>query len=248
LSETGERQLDGCRILVVGANGGVGSALAREVARRGATVILLGRRVAALERLYDDIEKSGAPQPAIYPFNLEGATPAEYDEMALRLREGLGGIDVVVQAAARLHGLTPLELIEPEEWLRTWQVNLHAPFFLWRALLPSLANGVSPSILALVDEAAKSTEAYWGAYGIAQAALRGLVGMAANEWESARVKVLGVQPPPLATALRRKAYVSEALTGLAAAAPVAATIASIIARRDEFKTGSFVATETLQWT
>src|SRR5271165_4364962 len=52
-------------VLVTGASGGLGRALAIECGRAGATVILCGRNAAKLGRIYDEIESMGAPQPAI---------------------------------------------------------------------------------------------------------------------------------------------------------------------------------------
>ena len=61
-------------ILITGASGGVGSAAALACARHGASVVLLGRNVKKLEKVYDAIVGAGLPQPAIYPMNLAGAT------------------------------------------------------------------------------------------------------------------------------------------------------------------------------
>jgi len=57
--------LAGRVILVTGAGSGLGRTLAVECARAGASVILSGRNLAKLERVYDEIETSGRPQPAI---------------------------------------------------------------------------------------------------------------------------------------------------------------------------------------
>ena len=56
-------------VLVTGAGDGIGRAAALTYARHGATVILLGRTIAKLERVYDEIEAAGGPQPAIFPLN-----------------------------------------------------------------------------------------------------------------------------------------------------------------------------------
>ncbi|MBK9657462.1 MAG: SDR family NAD(P)-dependent oxidoreductase [Rhodanobacteraceae bacterium] len=177
--------LGGRQILVVGASGALGRACALAAADHGASVVLLGRRVAPLEKLYDEIEALGAPQPAIYPMNLEGATPADYAELSSRIIDGCGRLDGVIFAAGRLHGLTPIEQFEPEEWLRTLQVNVNAPFLLLQSLLPALkASSAAPAVLFFVDEIERATRAYWGAYGVAQAALRALIGMAAKNGAS----------------------------------------------------------------
>jgi len=52
-------------VLVTGAGDGIGRAAALSYAQHGATVILLGRTIAKLERVYDEIEAAGGPQPAI---------------------------------------------------------------------------------------------------------------------------------------------------------------------------------------
>ena len=57
-------------ILITGASSGLGRALAIECARAGASVILSGRNGAKLERVYDEIEALGAPQPAIAALDL----------------------------------------------------------------------------------------------------------------------------------------------------------------------------------
>jgi NAD(P)-dependent dehydrogenase (short-subunit alcohol dehydrogenase family) len=209
--------LGGRQILVVGAGGALGRACALAAADRGASVVLLGRRVAALEKLYDEIEALGAPQPAIYPINLEGATPADYADLCARVIEGCGCLDGVIYAAGRLHGLTPIEQFDPEEWFRTLQIGLNAPFLLLQALLPALKAAKSnPAVLFFVDEMARATEAYWGAYGVAQAGLRALIGMSASEWSNQGVRTLGLLPAPVVSAFRRKVYVSESVDRLIA--------------------------------
>ena len=60
-------------VLVTGAGQGIGRTAALTFAAHGATVILHGRNVKKLERVYDEIEASGGVQPAIFPLDLEKA-------------------------------------------------------------------------------------------------------------------------------------------------------------------------------
>ena len=61
-------------ILITGASDGIGKALALESARLGAQVILHGRNVGKLEKVYDKIEAiDGAPRPSIAVLDLESA-------------------------------------------------------------------------------------------------------------------------------------------------------------------------------
>ena len=96
-------------ILITGAGGGLGAALAVQCARAGASVILSGRNGAKLERVYDEIEAMGAPQPAIAMLDLAAATAADYDNLAATIGGEFGKLDGLVHAAALLGDRTPLE-------------------------------------------------------------------------------------------------------------------------------------------
>ncbi|NLA67563.1 MAG: SDR family NAD(P)-dependent oxidoreductase, partial [Gammaproteobacteria bacterium] len=87
--------LAGRVVLVTGAHGGLGSAAAVSCARAGATVVLLGRRVPRLNRVYDAIvrDPSGLPEPVNYPFDLAGAAYDDPAELADRLGAPLGRLD-----------------------------------------------------------------------------------------------------------------------------------------------------------
>lgn len=59
--------LSGCTVLVTGATGGLGSAVAKGCAREGATVVLLSRTIPKLERVYDEIVAAGSPATGHLP-------------------------------------------------------------------------------------------------------------------------------------------------------------------------------------
>ncbi|MCE5233114.1 MAG: SDR family NAD(P)-dependent oxidoreductase [Mizugakiibacter sp.] len=201
--------LDKRVVLVSGATGGLGEAAARACAAAGATVVLLGRRVPALEKVYDAIVASGAPEPAIYPVNLEGATPRDYDTLADVLERELGGVDAIVHAAAHFNALTPLELHKPEDWLRGLQVNLTAPFLLTQACMPLLKARADSAVVFVLDDPQRLARAHWGAYGVAKAGLERLAAILHEETDSSPLRVHALLPAPMRTTLRRMAYFGE---------------------------------------
>ena len=79
-----EPALKGRVILVTGAHGGLGAAASVACARAGATVVLLGRKVPRLTRVYDAVAAAG-PEPLLYPLDLEGASADDNTEMAERI-------------------------------------------------------------------------------------------------------------------------------------------------------------------
>jgi NAD(P)-dependent dehydrogenase (short-subunit alcohol dehydrogenase family) len=195
-------------VLITGAHGGLGSVAALACARAGATVLLLGRKLPKLNRLYDAIAAEG-PEPMLYPLDLEGAEPDDYAELASRIETELGRLDGVLHCAAEFAGLTPLLQTDPAAFARAIHVNLTAPWWLSQACLPLLAKAPDAALVFAIDDPARTGQAYWGGYGVAQHGLAGLVRMLHAELANSAVRVAGLQPGPMRTPLRAKAYVDE---------------------------------------
>ena len=196
-------------VLITGATGGLGRATALAAAGAGATVVLLGRKVRALEAVYDAIEQAGAPTPALYPMDLAGATPKDYADLAAAIERECGRLDGVVHAAAHFDTLQPFEQQTPEEWNRTQQVNLTAPFLLSQACLPLLRRASDAAIVFVLDDLARVGNAFWGGYGVAKHALQGLASIVHEETEHSPVRTHALLPGPMRTTLRRSAYYGE---------------------------------------
>lgn len=201
--------LRGRVVLVTGATGGLGRAVSLAAAAAGATVVLLGRKVRALEKLYDELEAAGAPTPAIYPMDLAGATPRDFAEMAAAIERSLGRLDGLVHAAAHFDTLQPFEQQTAEEWTRTQQVNLHAPALLTQACLPLMQRSADAAIVFLFDDVQRVGKAFWGGYGVAKHGLLGLASILHQETEGSCVRTHALLPGPMRTALRRAAYYGE---------------------------------------
>lgn len=196
-------------VLVTGATGGLGRATSLAAATAGATVVLLGRKVRALESLYDDIERLGAPQPAVYPMDLAGATPRDVADLAASIERECGRLDGVVHAAAHFDGLQPFDQQKPEEWSRTQQVNVTAPFQITQACMPLLRQAPDAAIVFVLDDPLRTGKAFWGGYGVAKHALAGLASIVHEETENSRVRTHALLPGPMRTVLRRAAYYGE---------------------------------------
>ncbi|MFK7957983.1 MAG: SDR family NAD(P)-dependent oxidoreductase [Lysobacterales bacterium] len=201
--------LQGRTLLITGATGGIGRAVALGAAGCGATLVLASRNVARAEQLYDEILQRQWPEPLIYPVDLAGATLNNYEEMAAAIGAEAGGLDGVVHLAADFAGLKPLEQSGAEAWERTLTANATAPHWINQAVLPLLRQSSQARIVFTLDDPARVSRAYWGAYGVGKAALMALAAMTASELEAYGIEVNAVAPPPTATGLRRRAYVAE---------------------------------------
>ena len=202
------RLLEGRVVLVVGAHGALGHAASLACADAGAIVVLLGRKVPKLNRVYDAILRQGG-EALLYPLDLEGATPDDYAEMAERIESGPGRLDGVLHCAADFPGLTPLENTDPAAFARALHVNLTARWWLTQACLPLLRRADDSAVVFAIDEALTGGLPYWGGYGIAQSALRALLETLHAELANSSVRVSGLAPGPMHTPLRAKVFVEE---------------------------------------
>lgn len=194
-------------ILITGATGGIGSEVAKGCAALGATIILLDKSIPRLEKLYDEIEQAGHPQPAIIPADLAGATPADYETIIDTIETEFGRLDGLLHCAAFLGNRSPIEQYNLEEWNKSMQVNLTAPFLLTRACIPLLKKSDDAAVIFTTAEVGRHGKAYWGAYGIANAAIENLMQILADEVENnTNIRVNSIDPGAVHTGLWVKVF------------------------------------------
>lgn len=192
-------------ILITGAGSGIGAAVAKAYAQHGATVVLLDKNIPALETVYDAIIASGAPTPALYPLDLQGASIPDYDALANSINDNFSQLDGLVHCAASLGQIAPVQHQDPKVWLETLHINLTAPYLLTRSCLPLIKEQESASIIFTTDHHKET--AYWAAYGISKAAIEALSKQLADELESeGRVRVNTIDPGTVQTKLHARAF------------------------------------------
>ena len=202
--------LRGRILLVTGAGDGIGKAAALTFARHGATVILLGRTISKLEKVYDEIEAAGGPQPAIFPLNFEGATLKDYHDMAETLDREFGRLDGILHNAGLLGRITPFEQYNPELWEQVMQVNFNGPVWMTQALLPLLKASEDASLVFTSSSVGRRGRAYWGAYAVSKFATEGFMEVLADEVEHlGNVRVNSLNPGATRTQMRKQAYPGE---------------------------------------
>ncbi|VUD56679.1 putative oxidoreductase YciK [Thalassocella blandensis] len=205
-----EKLLQDKIILVTGAGDGIGKVAALSFAQHGATVVLLGRTLSKLERVYDEIESLGGPQPAIFPMNLEGAGEHEYQAMHDTLNEEFGRLDGILFNAAQLGPRTPIANYAFSEWQKVLQVNVTSPFLMVKSMLPLLNQSQSASILFTGSSVGRTGRAYWGGYAVSKAATENLMQILADEYESSsHIRVNSINPGAVRTKMRATAYPAE---------------------------------------
>jgi NAD(P)-dependent dehydrogenase (short-subunit alcohol dehydrogenase family) len=202
--------LAGRAILITGATGGLGRALALACAAHGATVVLHGRVVRKLEALYDEIVAAGGPQPTILPLDLATADSRDFGTVAGAIEKQLGRLDGLVHSAAFLGSLGPIEHQGFDAWQTALRVNVVAAMALTRSTLPLLAAAPDAAVVFTLDSRGDDPRAFWGAYAASKAALAALATTLADEWESrTNLRVNAVVPGPIRSPLRMRTHPGE---------------------------------------
>ncbi|MDA0165082.1 SDR family NAD(P)-dependent oxidoreductase [Solirubrobacter ginsenosidimutans] len=153
-------KLDGARVLLTGATGGLGQAIARGLAARGATLIVTGRRAEVLEPLAAEL---GAR--VIVSDLSEPDAPA-------RLLEEAGEVDVLV-ANAGLPGSGRLHSFTPEQIDRALDVNLRAPILLAHGLTESMVARGRGHLLFMSSLSGRAASPGTSIYAATKFGLRG---------------------------------------------------------------------------
>jgi short-subunit dehydrogenase len=124
--------LEGKRVLLSGATGGIGQAIAAELATRGARLVLSSRRKEELEELADSLPgEAGRHQVKTADLAKPGA--------AEKLVKDAGEVDALVANAA-LPASGELDDFSSEEVQRAIRVNFESPILMARAITPQLAR------------------------------------------------------------------------------------------------------------
>ena len=213
-------ELAGRVIAITGANRGIGKAVAMACAEAGAQVVLIGRNVGALEQVHAQIVQRCAaspltlPEPLIAPLDLEKAIARDYDTLANALHERFGRLDGLVNNAALLGTLAPIEHADVPTWCRVLHVNLTATFALTQVLLPALRLSADASVLFTSSGVGRIGKAYWGAYAVSKFGIEGLTQVLASELETTNIRVNALNPGGTRTDMRRQAYPSDDLQKL----------------------------------
>lgn len=192
--------------LVTGATRGIGRAVAVALARDGLHVIITGRVTSQLEETDDAIRAVGGTATLI-PLNLLQAE--RVDGLGPALYQRFGHLDVLVANAGILGPLSPLPHVTTEAWQRVIDTNLTANWQLIRTLDPLLRRSSAGRAIFVTSGAARADHAYWGPYAVSKAGLEALAKTYAQEMANTHVRANLINPGPVRTQMRAKAFPGE---------------------------------------
>ncbi len=197
-------------ILITGASDGIGKALALHAAGLGAQVVLHGRNVKKLERVYDELEAiEAAPRPSIAVMDLASANSESYTSLANSIEQEFGRLDGLVLNASILGERFSIEQYDAVLWQRVMHVNVTSSFAITQVLLPLLHNSDDASVIFTSSGVGRTGKAFWGAYAVSKFATEGLSQVLADENRQSNLRSNCINPGPTRTGMRLAAYPAE---------------------------------------
>ena len=197
-------------ILITGSSDGIGKALALHAAKLGAQVILHGRSVQKLEKIYDAIEEmDSAPRPSIAVMDLESANAESYTTLAQSIESEFGRLDGLVLNASILGERYSIEQYDAVLWQKVMHVNVTSTFAMTQVFLPLLQKSDDPSVIYTSSGVGRTGKAFWGAYAASKFATEGLSQVLADEHRHSTLRSNCVNPGATRTNMRLAAYPAE---------------------------------------
>jgi NAD(P)-dependent dehydrogenase (short-subunit alcohol dehydrogenase family) len=207
-------------VLVTGAAGGLGAAIAKRFADHGARLLLTDLQP---DRL-DDLASALAPgSTSLITEPADLADPAVCEPLVRSAIEHFGRIDVLVNNAALL-GRAPLEEITPTLFDRVIAVNLRAPFFLSRAAMGEMRRQQSGRIVNVASMAARTggtSDVF--VYGASKAGLLSLTRSLAKIGAPDNIRVNAILPANIESPMLRAGFPRDVLDRVLAQIPLGRT-------------------------
>ena len=191
-------RLAGKRILVAGAGGNLGSAIARAYAREGAALVLTSLTHDGIEDVAAEAIAAGGRATCI-PADLTDT--AQIDHLAQAAWAAFGGIDVVFLSSQPVQPkLGDLLTTSDDDWQRWFQVFTWGPLRLMRYLAPRMMDAGGGAVVTVTSSTGDSPEPGFDAYGLGKAGLWWLTQYMAKEWGPRGIRANALQPGMVATA------------------------------------------------
>jgi NAD(P)-dependent dehydrogenase (short-subunit alcohol dehydrogenase family) len=241
MSTRSQEALEGQRALVTGATSGIGRAVALQLARDGAEVLVHGRDAARGAETVDEITGAGG-KASFVAADLGDATDVQW------LAGEVGDVDILINNAG-ISRFSPTAEFDIAAFDELFATNVRAPFILVAALAPGMATRGRGSILSLSSMAGGVGLAGGAAYGATKASLEAMTRAWAVEFSASGVRVNAIAPGPVYTPTPSG---PEFITALGETTPmrrasqpeeIAEVVAFLASERASYITGTTVAVD-----
>tara|TARA_B100001179_G_scaffold101687_1_gene72200 strand:+ start:327 stop:1064 length:738 start_codon:yes stop_codon:yes gene_type:complete len=185
------------KVLITGATGGIGSAMAKRMAKQGADLVLSGTKKDSLETLSSEIGDN------CYSFAADLAKKEEIKNLVIWAIEKMGGIDILVNNAGITRDNLSIRMSD-EDWDDVINVNLTASFLLSRDCLKVMLKKRWGRIINITSVVGVMGNAGQSNYAASKAGMIGMTKSIASEVSSRGITVNCISPGYVVTAMTDK--------------------------------------------
>jgi 3-oxoacyl-[acyl-carrier protein] reductase len=218
-------RIEGKRAIVTGSTRGIGLAIARALAERGASVFVCARKGEEVEQAVEGLRREHGGR-------VSGAAcdVRDYEQVRAMFRaaeQAMGGLDILVNNAG-VGSHSYVERMDTEEWRATIETNLSGVFYCCREALPLMKRGGSGYIINIGSLAGKNAFAGGAAYCASKYGLVGFSEALMQEVRHDHIRVSYVMPGSVNTSFGRSGEQDPATTWKLAADDVAEVVVNLL--------------------
>ncbi|WP_321365947.1 SDR family oxidoreductase [uncultured Desulfuromusa sp.] len=187
-------------VLVTGASKGIGEAIARHCATKGANVVLAARDKTALDRIVSEIQALGGHALAV---QCDVSDYREVNNAVTQAIKKYNGLDILVNNAGLIDPIARLADSDPETWDFAIDVNVKGVYHGLRAAIPEMLKTGHGTIINISSGAATGVLEGWSHYCSSKAAALSLTRCADKEYGGQGIRVIGLSPGTVATDMQK---------------------------------------------
>jgi NAD(P)-dependent dehydrogenase (short-subunit alcohol dehydrogenase family) len=213
-------RMSGSIVIVTAAAQGIGEAIAKTLAREGASVAIVDINQAEAERVGAEIKAAGG---AALVLQADVTHSEDVARVVKAVLDRWGTVDVLINAAGGFHRFAPITEITDEEWDGVITLNLKTAFLCARAVAPVMMEKKKGRIISIASGAGIAPNPYapsYLPYGAGKAGLIGFTKLLARDLGPYGITVNTVAPGTTLTPRVRKVRDAESIRNIASQNPM----------------------------
>jgi 3-oxoacyl-[acyl-carrier protein] reductase len=194
-------RLKGKVAIVTGAGRGFGRASSLEMAKEGASLVILSRTPSELKETEKVARTLGAD---IISIKADVSNLRNIENVVGRTIKHFGKIDILMNNAAIIGPVNPLFMIDQKEWDEVMDINLRGPYLFAKAVIPYMIKQGSGKIINVTSGLGEMVMPPFAAYSVTKAGLIHLTKIMAEELEYHNIQVNGLDPGVMDTKMQEE--------------------------------------------